>query len=100
MFPTALLRDALTAKAHRTPQTVKMGRPRTEDDGYWTWDSAPTTIPMGMDAFCKSRGINSRYLYKESLGEYIVDAICCAAGIHPSEVYEDWHSLADSVEVA
>lgn len=90
MFPTAPLRAALELKAKQ--QTLKEGDAHLKVGR--AFNGAEKTGLMG---FCRERGIPQRKLYCPAINEYLVDDICCAAGIHPSEVYEDWHSLADAV---
>lgn len=102
MFPTEPLRTALTRRANTSVLICRSGRQSPDD--YNSWTSGAMTghrhEKKGLLTFCLERGINHRYLYKPSLGEYVVDVICCKAGLHPSEVYEDWHSLADALEAS
>lgn len=56
----------------------------------------PTTVGVrktGLKAFCLELGINPRPLYRDTLTDYTIDAICCTVGIHPYEVYADWFVL-------
>lgn len=88
-FPTAPLREVLIRKARAHALTMpdrlenrimskSFGRPRN-----------------ALARYCSDKGIERRYLYREALSDWLVDRICVAAGLHPSEVYPDWSTMSE-----
>lgn len=75
-FPSAPLRERVKEKA-QLYSIAERGRSST-----------------GVTDLCKRLGISPRYLYRKTLTTYTVDNICCALGMHPSEVYPEWDTAS------
>lgn len=86
-FPTQPLREAIRQLAFREVWDKNDSRVRGMMFGAHDKN--------GVTVFCEERGILQRNLYQHHLTDWTVDAICIRAGIHPSEVYDDWFTMSE-----